>query len=207
MSLIQHTVNSKNAVGEVANVDDMLIDIFLYPEYFGKIKVGNIIIVDSEGDKPIGIVLRLSHSPKAGSITPLRESLEKLRKRYPDYQYYLNYVTTIVYTSHYSDNEVRHCRSHSPHLHELAYLVEDKTSLKEFLMPKGVWDTSFLINYLQGGARPFNIIEFVENNSVSLKNLGDVKGFVKSVARTLAISHIDYYGYVINKIMNILGVE
>jgi len=61
------------AIGEVAGIEGSKIEVFIYPEHFPKIHVGSIIVINSGSIKPIGLVLKLAHTSKLGTFTPLKK--------------------------------------------------------------------------------------------------------------------------------------
>ena len=154
--------DSKNAIGEVSGLSGGEIEVFIYPEYFNKVRVGSIIIINSRDIKPIGIVLKLAHKSKFGSFTPLKMTRDDLKKAYPDLEKYYIYSSTIVYTSHLTQNyNVIHARAGMPNLHDLAFLVEDSNLLLQFFKPNNQWNFNFLKYYFENGAGVSEFRDFI----------------------------------------------
>ncbi|MGQ4892597.1 MAG: hypothetical protein ACP6IP_08930 [Candidatus Njordarchaeia archaeon] len=153
-----------NLIGEIANVDGDILDIFVYPDKFNLVAVGSIIIVETENVKPLGIVLKKAHKAKYNSFTPLKKSRGELAEAYPDLEAYHDFVTTVVYTSVLRDDEIKHFRGPLPKLHDLVYIVRSENLLESFFKPGGNWDFSFLEYYLASGATHLEIREMFYNN-------------------------------------------
>ncbi|RLE73901.1 MAG: hypothetical protein DRZ80_05480 [Thermoprotei archaeon] len=146
-----------NAVGEVAGIESSKIEIYVYPEHFDKIRIGSIFLINSDDVKPIGLVLRLAHTSRYGSFTPMRMTRSEIQRAYPDLEKYHMFVSTIIYTSHLGrDQKIRHFRASAPRLHDLVYLVNDKELLDAFFRPE-MWDFNFLRYFFDEGA---GVLEF-----------------------------------------------
>lgn len=175
-----------NAIGEVARVDADRIYILVYPEHFHKVRVGSIIAIDSEGIKPVGVVIRTAQESRRGQIQPLRKPREDLLKLYPDIENYYRLVSTVAYTSHVNEDILYHVRASMPRLHDLAFLVDSNELLDAFFRAGEKWDFSFLSYIIREGAEPTSIKElFFTHRKYFLERAPDIKNLIYEVARSL----------------------
>lgn len=157
--------NENYIVGEVANVNDNLIDVFVYPEKFNTVAKGSILVIDSGDVRPVGIVLKKAHEASYSSFTPLRQPRDKIDESYPDLKNYHKFVSRIVYTSTLRNNRIKHYRSIMPLLHDRVYILREPDFLDLFFKPEGSWDFTFLEYYLLEGADHIDVREFFMNHS------------------------------------------
>ena len=145
------------AIGEVAGIEAGKIEVFVYPEFFNKVRIGSILVINSDSIKPIGLVLKLAHTSRYGSFTPMRMTRSEITKAYPDLEKYQMFVSTMIYTSHLDmDKSIKHFRAGAPKLHDLVYLVKEKPLLDAFFKPRS-WNFDFLRYFFEEGA---GILEF-----------------------------------------------
>lgn len=161
--------NQSKCIGEVASVEGNFIEVFVYPEFFHKVKIGTILYIASEKVKPIGLVSKLIHSSRYRGFTPLKSSREEIQRAYPDIKDYHRFISTLVYTSHLDQGRVRHFRSAMPLLHDLVYIIEDSDMLDEFFKPNGDWDFSFLEYFARSITSYLELKDFLMNYSDYLK--------------------------------------
>jgi len=188
-------------VGEVAFVDDNLVDVFVYPEKFNVVYKGAVLLVDGRRDSPIGIVIKKAHEASYSSFTPLRQTREQLEKSYPDLNQYHRFVSTIVYTSILRNNVVHHFRSIMPLLHDRVFLVSDKELLDKFFKPQGEWDFTFLdymIREIETKLIPVDVREFFLNHSEYFSSYHDER---EEIIRALSKALSDYPYNLIVKIV------
>ncbi len=188
--------NENYIVGEVANVNDNLIDIFIYPEKFNMVTKGSILLIDSGDVRPIGIVLKKAHEPSYSSFTPLRQTREKIDESYPDLKNYHKFVSKIVYTSTLRNNRIRHYRSIMPLLHDRVYVIREPDFLDLFFKPGGNWDFTFLEYYIIEGANHIDVREFFMNHSEYFtKRIGERELILNAIIN--ALRNFDYTSLVI----------
>ena len=187
-----------NLIGEIANVDGDILEIFVYPEKFNSVAVGSIVLVNAEAIKPIGVVLKKAHSAKYNSFTPLKKSRGELAEAYPDLEAYHDFVTTAVYTSNLRSGYIRHFRGPLPKLHDLVYIINDDSLLEQFFKPRGNWDFSFLEYYLASGATHLEIRElFYNNQQFFTERKGEKQEIFASLAQYMARYGYDKLEYVL----------
>ena len=181
----------ENAIGEVAAVEAGKIEIYIYPECYPLVHIGDILAINAEGKKPIGLVLKLAHTSRYGSFTPMKSTRYEIQQTYPDLDKYHNFVSTMVYTSHLSSNSVVHVRASMPRLHDLVYLVSDKDLLDDFFKPGGSWNLSFLKYYILEGAGSLELREFLYNHrSYFERYRGEQEEIIRELTRILLKSGI-----------------
>jgi hypothetical protein len=198
-SIAWHALLSSNdkAIGEVANVKGGIFDIYIYPEFYPNINVGNIIVINAEKFKLLGIVLKLAHETRLGSFTPLRKSRNEINQTYPDLERYHSFVSTIVYTSHLNltseKPEIFHRRAGMPKLHDLAFIVKENDLLDTFFKPNGLWDFSFLKYYIKEGASiiEVNDLLYYHKDYIKSKINQDKKSFYKAFIKALIEAEIE----------------
>lgn len=179
--------DKEGAVGEVAAVEGNLIEVFVYPEHFHRVRVGKVVAISSEGDKPMGLVLRLAHTSGLGSFTPMKRTRQEIAQTYPDLDRYHKFTSAVAYTSHMSHRGVVHSRSAMPRLHDLVFLVEPHDLLKAYFKPNGAWDLRFLGYFTAAGASLLELSEFIEvHKDFIMKE--DLEGFALSMASALISS-------------------
>ncbi|GEM_PF-3605251 len=198
-SIAWHALLSSNdkAIGEVANVKGGVFDIYIYPEFYPNINVGNIIVINSEKFKLLGIVLKLMHETRLGSFIPLRKSRNEINQTYPDLERYHSFVSTIVYTSHLNltseKPEIFHRRAGMPKLHDLAFIVKENDLLDTFFKPNGLWDFSFLKYYIKEGASiiEVNDLLYYHKDYIKSKINQDKKNFYKAFIKALIEAEVE----------------
>mgnify|MGYP000748820361 CR=1 FL=1 len=199
--------DKNNSIGEVASVEGDVIEVFVYPEKFHKVRVGSILLIDSEYVKPMGVVLKLSHSSRYGSFTPLRQTRSEIDAAYPDLKNYHKFVTSVAYTSVLDDETVRHFRKSMPLLHDLVYIIEDEDLLERFMKPEGDWDFRFLEYFVKAGATHVEIREFFLNHlDFFKKRVGEFEDIVQSITRYLGRRSFDALQIVIEEFEEALRI-
>ncbi len=167
---------NEKAIGEVANVKGGVFDIYIYPEYYPNIAIGDIIVINVEKNKLFGIVLELAHETRLGSFVPLRKSRNEINQAYPDLEKYHSFVSTIVYTSHLDLSlerpKIIHKRAGMPRLHDLAFIIQESGFLEAFFKPNG-WDFGFLKYYVKEGASLIEISEMFYHHKNYIKSKGN----------------------------------
>ena len=180
-----------NAIGEVAGVEAGRIEIYIYPEFYPSIHVGTILAINSEKIKAMGLVIKLAHSSRYGSFTPMKSTRQEIRQAYPDLDKYHNFVSTMVYTSHLYRDQIIHVRASMPRLHDLVYIVHNELLLDKFFKPKGSWDFSFLRYYILEGAGPLEVKEFFyKYKDYFIKHENEKECLIKEVTRILLKSRV-----------------
>jgi len=176
----------EKAVGEVFSVDGQNIDIFVYPQYLPRIRIGDILAIEVEWGLALAIVLDTSYRAQR-SFRALRLSMEALRRSIPDIYRFHVLLTRAVYTSRYEAGVVEHMRGGTPMLHALVYRVEPPELVREFFMPRGSWDLSFLQPYVEAGATPATVKHLFRNHRDAILPHAerDRDGFVASLAAAL----------------------
>lgn len=198
--------DKRKAIGEVAAVEGGKIDVLVYPEYYPKIRIGSILLFDSEYIKPIGIVITLLHRTRHGHITPLRKPRSEILKAYPDIDKYHKYVTTTVYTSHYENGEIRHYRQGMPRLHDLAFIVDGEQYLDQFFRPNGEWDLSFLNYYVSSGAGILEIKEFLLTHMAYIMSRNEhIDSFLSSLISELYKARLPRLSVLIEELSRIFS--
>lgn len=189
--------SNNKAIGEVANVKGGIFDIYIYPEYYSNVTIGNIIVINAEKFKLLGIVLKLAHETRLGSFTPLRKSRNEINQIYPDLERYHSFVSTIVYTSHLDltseKSEIIHRRAGMPKLHDLAFTVQENDLLDTFFKPNGLWNFSFLKYYIKEGASiiEVNDLLYCHKGYIKSKINQDKKSFYKAFIKALIEAEVE----------------
>ena len=183
MSLDRIIADKSRSIGEVAGVEGDIIEVFVYPEKYEFVSVGKVVVINSGSYNPMGLVLKLSHSSRYGTFTPLKYTRSELEDFYPDLKEYQKFITSIVYTSHFDEGGVKHFRRGMPLLHDLAYIVDSREALKQFFKPSGEWDFTFLNYFVRSGATFVEISEFFKNHMEFFKK--EVDDFQVFIARVL----------------------
>jgi len=169
-----------SAIGEVASVEGEAFEVFVYPECYPRVHVGDIVIVDSGDEKAVGVVSRLSHRSRLGSFTPLHRTRSEIREAYPDIESYYLFTLTVTYTSHFNGREIVHMRGAMPKLHDLVYLIEDDELIRMFFDA----GFDFLLYYVEGGAGPLEVRELLHRHSNVLMSVPPAELF-ENIARVL----------------------
>ncbi len=171
-----------NAVGEVAAVEGNVFEVYLYPPYYPRVRIGTVMVVNSEGTKAIGIVVRLSHRSRLGSFNPLHRTRAEIEQAYPDLERYHNFVCTVAYTSHLDGNKLIHSRASMPRLHDLVYLVNDRELLHSFFNSRSF---DFLRYYIMAGAGPLEVKELFQLHAPIFRKMN-----VNELARSIVKSSV-----------------
>ncbi len=199
-------VDKSKAVGEVAGVEAGKIEVFVYPEYYPRVRVGSVLAIDSEGSKPVGIVIKLAHTARHAGIVPLRKTRQEIRNAYPDIERYYRYVSTIAYTSNITSGNIVHVRTSMPRLHDLVYIIGSNDLLDAFFKPDGEWNFDFLRYYIAEGASILEIREFFYTYKEYFQDYRDDKEEVISkLVRVLLRSGVSNVALYIEEIINMLG--
>ncbi|MHA1609354.1 MAG: hypothetical protein ACTSUJ_05040 [Candidatus Njordarchaeales archaeon] len=197
------------AIGEVAGIEGGKIEIFVYPEYFSRVRIGSILIINSEQYKPMGLVLKLAHSSRYGTFTPMKMTRSEITSTYPDLERYHLFVSTIAYTSHLDERKnVKHARAGPPKLHDLVFLVnnDQHKALSSFFKPNNSWNFDFLRYFFAEGAsrlefRDFLIFyrDFFEKMRNEKENI--LQALIKSIIRA-GVEHIGEWLEEISDVLN-----
>ncbi|HDD25634.1 MAG TPA: hypothetical protein ENF75_00900 [Acidilobales archaeon] len=176
----------QKAVGEVASVEGSKIEVFIYPEYFSDVGIGSLMVINSLGSiKPIGLVLRLAHTSRLGTFTPLRKPRSEIMRMFPDLENYHKFVVTLSYTSHLTNGDVRHYRGPMPRLHDLVYLVNDEELLLNFFKPDGRLNLDFLIYFISDGASLTELRDFIFKYSKLISSKIGIYEFIGEMVKVL----------------------
>jgi hypothetical protein len=200
--------SDKYLIGEVAHIEDDIIDVFVYPERFKEVSKGSILLIDSGDFKPVGIVLKTAHSSRYGSFAPLRLSRESLEDAYPDIKNYHKFVTTILYTSVLKDGKISHFRYSAPLLHDQVYIIKDHSLLEHFFKPRGEWDFSFLEYLMNYGASHLDLRElFFSHLDFFKANIDEVDLIISSVSKYVSRHSYDVLEKLIEDLEVMLNVD
>ncbi|MHA1617378.1 MAG: hypothetical protein ACTSX9_08755 [Candidatus Njordarchaeales archaeon] len=210
MSVWENILGKKDqAIGEVAGTEGGIIEIFVYPEHFSKIRVGSILIIDSENQKPMGLVLKLAHSSRYGTFTPMKMTRTEISNAYPDIERYHLFVSTIAYTSYLDDaNIVRHGRAGPPKLHDLVYLIKssDFDALLSFFRPNNKWDFTFLGYFFAEGATKWEFRDFLLLYRDFFKRFENEKdNILQTLIRAISRAKPELLSALLEEISEILG--
>lgn len=160
-------------VGEVSAAASDSFEFFVYPEAYPLVRLGSLVVADSEGLKPVGVVSSLAHRVGRGTFTPLRRTREELAKAYPDIDEYLQQASTAVIVGYVSGVAVSQRRAAMPRVHDLVYLAGGDF-VASFLKPSGRWSFDF-IEYLAASLppKPLELLfrDFVDCHAAALKSL------------------------------------
>lgn len=200
--------DDKYLVGEVAHIEDDIIDVFIYPEKFKDVSKGSILLINSEVLKPIGVVVKTAHSARYASFSPLRLDRTSLDDAYPDIKNYHKFVSTIVYTSVLKDDKVLHYRYSAPLLHDQVYIIRENSLLEKFFKPRGKWDFSFLEYLLNHGLNHLDLREiFFSHLNFFEANWGEKAHIIESVSKYLSRHSFDVLEKLIEDLEVMLDVE
>lgn len=160
-------------VGEVSSAGSDSFEFFVYPEAYPLVRLGSIVVADSEGAKPVGLVASLAHRVGRGTFTPLRRTREELAKAYPDIDEYLQQASTAMLVGYVSGSAVVQRRAVMPRVHDLVYLAGGDF-VRSFLRPGRRWSFDF-VEYLAASLSPKSLEllfrDFVDCHAESLKSL------------------------------------
>ncbi len=196
----------EKAIGEVAGIESEIINIYIYPEYFSEISYGSLLVINSVNIKPIGIIVKLAHSSKYPTFTPMRMSRDEINRAYPDLDLYHLFVSSIIYTSHIDQKgEIKHYRSSSPRLHDLVYLLNNDL-LEAFFKPSGDWDFSFLGYFFHSGGDIFVFRDFLYRyRDFFLKRSSEKERIIDSIVKAVRKYRIEIIGDVLTQLSDVLG--
>jgi len=189
------------AVGEIASVENNVFEVYIYPVYYPKIRVGTILAVNSETNKAIGIILKLSHRSRLGGFTPLHRTRAEINQAYPDLDRYHDFVCTSVYTSHFNGENLFHYRASMPRLHDLVYIIEDSELLHDFF---NTGNFEFIRYYILSGANLLEIREFLNLHSQILRKL-DRQWIVNNLMRALLKAGVTQLAGYLEELSEIIG--
>lgn len=206
-SLLVLLENKENAVGEVAGIESDIIDIFIYPDRFNEVGFGSILIVDAGEIKPVGIIVKIAHTSRYSSFTPMKMTRDEIKRVYPDIDLYHSFVSSIVYTSHINQsNEINHFRSIAPRLHDLVYLIDEEEFLDLFFRPHGQWDFSFLPYFFSYGGNILIFRDFINRyRDYFIKRTEDKESIIEAVVNAINRYHGEMIHDVLIQMSEVLG--
>lgn len=181
-------------IGEVSRVHESKIYVYVYQDKLHLVRIGSIVAVDSEGDKPMGVVLSVSVEPRAQTITPTRGmSREEIATAYPDIETAYHIRTAVVVYTSYLDTSGRivHGRSRMPSLHDRVYILSDCDLLREFFAPDGQWNFEFLMYYIEGGASLTSLLDFITTHAEFFRRHDSEKSEIVEVLVDALIPLVD----------------
>jgi hypothetical protein len=166
---------SETAVGEVASINGSKYIIYLYPERYPEISIGDILLIDSGIYHPIIVVDENIHrARREQGFTPLHTGHDELKEIYPDADRLYIYAISGVNVA-YADEKgsVKTGFGPSPRLHDFAYDMEEEDKERLFL-DEGDTPNFTILRYLLHGARdPILLREFIARNRDVITKLGD----------------------------------
>jgi len=179
---VSRYTGSEAAVGEVASINGSKYVIYVYPERYPEISIGDILLIDSGVYHPIIIVDENIHrARREQGFTPLHTGHDELKEIYPDadrlYIYAISGVN-VAYADEKGDVKVGF--GPSPRLHDFTYDMEEKDKEKLFLNEEDALDFTIL-RYLLHGARDSILLrEFIARNRDVIAGLGDEREVFKA---------------------------
>lgn len=164
---------NSDALGEVSGIDGVKLSIYVYPDKYSSISVGDIIVVNSDTYFPVMIVSKNLHRVKREqSFTPMRTDYETLKRVFPDVNRLYTYVVSGVLVAYLDlKGNVYRGIGPSPRIHDFVYKLDeiDKVSL---MRGEGKIDFSIL-RYFVGFVRDTLLIrEFILKNRLAISELG-----------------------------------
>ncbi len=186
--------NIENAIGEVLSIDGNRITIYVYPERFQDISMGDMLIVKSDYVNPILVIDRNIHKARREQgFTPIRVGIEEFRRLYPDSEYYYMYVTSGLYVSYADSNGVLFLSiGASPNVHDLAFKLDSNDRIKLFL--KGSEISFDILRYIFWDKIDIMLFrEFLIKNIDVLRKLGSIAELIGPLSRsiiTLTRNHV-----------------
>lgn len=195
------------AIGEVAGIESEIINIHIYPEYFDKVGFGSILMINSINIKPIGIVIKIAHSSRYQTFTPIRMTRDEIKKTYPDLDLYHLFVSSIIYTSHIDPyNKIKHFRANAPRLHDLVYLIDNEELLEKFFKPENEWDFNFLGYFFNNGGNILVFRDFLfRHRDFFIKKSSEKKKIIESLISVMKKYGIDIINDLLIQLTDVLG--
>ena len=164
------------AFGEVSSIDGVEVSIYVYPEKYQNISIGNVVILNSGSYYPVIIIHRNLHrARREQSFYVLRMGHEDLESIYPDAITQYIYVVSGIMVGYCNTlGEVNWSIGPPPRLHDLSYLI-DRDDLENLLLVGGNPNFRWLENLIRATNDTLVIKEFFIKNREVLRDIGDPK--------------------------------
>lgn len=177
----------QKAVGEILSIDGKIVSIFIYPEKYRDISVGEIIIVNSETYFPIMVVSKNVHrARREQGFIPIKTGYEAMKEIYPDADRLYIYAASsvlVAYTD--ADGVLRIGYGPSPRLHDLAYPLDPDDRINLFLSNSGEPNFDMLKYLFSEGVNPIIFREFIQKNRCVIESISSKEDVFKSLFNTL----------------------
>lgn len=201
-------IDPGNALGEVSSIDGLNINIYIYPDRFPDISIGEIVVVNSGGILPVVIITSNIHRALSErGFTPLKMDHGDLSRMYPDIDRLYTYVATGVMTGYISRDGLIHIGlGGNPRIHDLVYIM-DRDDRYILFHRDGRLDLSPLI-YIGGGLGDIVFMrEFIKRNMDILLRGSTIDELISTIFNTLLRVGISQHhiGSIISEVSKLFG--
>ena len=179
---VSRYTGSETALGEVASINGNRFIIYVYPEKYPEVSIGDILLIDSGVYHPIIIVDESIHrARREQGFTPLRTGHDELKEIYPDADRLYIYAISGLNVAYAGEKGgVKIGFGPSPRLHDFTYEMEENDKKSLFLDEEDRPDF-MIIRYLLNDARdPILLREFILRNRDVIIRLGDEEEVFKA---------------------------
>lgn len=175
-------IQRDDPIGEVLSIDGNVINVYVYPEYYGSISINQFLIIVSKHFFPITVVFKNIHRTKReGSFAPSRTGYERLKEIYPDIdRTYVYAISTYLVGYSSLDGEVYISPNISPRLHDFTYVLDEDDTIALFKR-NGQLDFGLLRYLLSFKQDPLFFRDFLFKNRHVLKSLSNKETIFKTV--------------------------
>ncbi len=198
-----------SAVGEVLNINGDVISIFIYPEKYSDVSIGEVLLVNSGSYYPILVISKNIHrARREQGFTPLKTGYEKLKTIYPDVDRMYIYAISGLLIGYIDEKGYLNVGYGAPpRLHDLTYILDSKSKTAIFLNRDGKPDFNVIRYLFSQGIDPLFFREFIMKNIDVIKSLGDKESVFNSLFDSLlkSSSNQSLMRILINDFIQLMG--
>lgn len=166
-------INSRKPVGEVSSISGNTVNIYLYPESYEDVSVGDIVLVASRVNGYVGVVVKNLHRVRRErSFSLMGMDYEGVKKLYPDIDRLYIYAVEVALVAYFSQGSgVNLGLSGAPRIHDPVFKLDEADGSELF---RGVNGISFdILRYLSVYlGDDIWVREFFRRNSKLFRGLG-----------------------------------
>lgn len=133
-------INNRKSIGEVSSISGNTISLYLYPEEYEDVSIGDIVLVVSRANGYVGVVVKNLHRVRRErSFSLMGMDYEDVKKLYPDIDRLYIYAVEVAMVGYFSeDSGLNIGLGGAPRIHDPVYKLDVDDAVKLFTDSDGV---------------------------------------------------------------------
>lgn len=168
-------INMRKPVGEVSSISSNTVSVYLYPDAYEDVTMGDLVLVASRLNGYIGVVVKNLHRVRRErSFSLMGMDYEEVKRLYPDIDRLYIYAVEVAMVGYFPEgSSINVGLGGSPRLHDPVFKLDEEDAVNLFMDDAGV--VSFdVFRYLSGYlGDDVWVREFFRRNSGLFRRLGD----------------------------------